>query len=81
MNVWTQIAFLMPGVIAFSGESKIILEMLYANLILFIAFSALRAYALSNRSRWIVAVIIFLALPLVAMCIMSVKGGIPGYGC
>ena len=71
----------MPGVIAFSGESKIILEMLYADLILLIAFSALRAYALSNRSRWIVAMIIFLVLPPAAMRIVSVKGGIPGYGC
>ena len=36
------------------------------------AFSALRAYALSNRSAWSAVVIIALALPPVVMHIVSV---------
>ncbi|PIL32850.1 hypothetical protein GSI_04967 [Ganoderma sinense ZZ0214-1] len=40
------------------------------NQIAFSTFSALRAYALSNRSVWLAAVIIFLALPPVTMRIL-----------
>ncbi|PIL32818.1 hypothetical protein GSI_04935 [Ganoderma sinense ZZ0214-1] len=38
-----------------------VLEVL--GILAFSAFSALRAYALSNRNRWFAAIVIFLALP------------------
>ncbi|KAM5543652.1 hypothetical protein V8D89_002903 [Ganoderma adspersum] len=46
----------------------------------FPAFSALRAYALSNRNQWVTTIIFLLALPPVAMYIVSLLSVAPFYG-
>ena len=75
-NGWAQNAFGILGIAAFSGVSKplrrpLCRELSYSR---FLAFSALRAYALSNKNRWLTTMIVLLALPAPAVEIVSVKG-------
>ena len=43
------------------------------SLIYLLAFSALRAYALSNRNKWLASLIILLALPPPVIAIVSIE--------
>ena len=60
------------ALVSISGGFKFILTTLYfTDLCCFIVFSALRAYALSNRRTWLTTIIILLTLPPTALVIVS----------
>ena len=70
-NIWAQTVVTILSPIPVSGKSLPPLKCSHCHLHSFPAFSALRAYALSDRSVWIVMVIILSALPPTIMAIVS----------
>ena len=69
-NVWAQAIFEIMGKLSFSGASALLQKRSIADKNCFSVFSALRAYALSNRNKWLAAVIVLSALPPSVMLIV-----------
>ena len=68
---WSLIVVTVLSTIAFGGGSEVFHTTPLTDVNQPIAFSALRAYALSDRKTWLASVIILLALPPPVMTIVS----------